>query len=295
MRFPGTGGRPAQTLMASERGVPHTRVGSGDPPGRGAPDPQSGSITVEGLSKTYNTRGGDVIALRDVSFTVPKGEFVSLVGPSGCGKSTVLKIVAGLIPFNTGLVDVAGSPARAGREDCAIMLQSAVMLPWRTVRDNVFLPIEILGLDRERGRRLADQWLDTVGLSNFKDKYPWELSGGMQQRVSLARLLVLEPDIMLMDEPFAALDEFNRERLNFEVIALHEQLHRSMVYVTHNITEAVLVSDQVVVMKPHPGEVVDIVKIDLPRPRTREVLDDPRTTELVSHIRHSLEPHSQPT
>jgi NitT/TauT family transport system ATP-binding protein len=245
-------------------------------------------IVVEELSKSYGTRAGVVEAARDVSFKVPRGKFVSMVGPSGCGKSTVLKIVAGLVPYDRGSVTVDGRPPEPGRPDCGIMFQSAVLLPWRTVLDNVLLPIETFGMDRDAGRVRAHELLETVGLAEFAKRYPWELSGGMQQRVSLARLLVFEPQILLLDEPFAALDEFTRERLNFELARLQEGWRRSVLYVTHNILESVILSDLVVVMKPRPGEVVDIVAVDLPRPRTPEMLDAPRTTELVGQIRQTL-------
>jgi NitT/TauT family transport system ATP-binding protein len=251
------------------------------------------ALRVSTLSKTYLTRAGSVEAVRQISFTAAPGEFVTMVGPSGCGKSTVLKIIAGLETFDSGSVEVAGRPAAAGRRDCGIMLQSPVLFPWRTVLDNVLLPIEVFGLPKGEARRRAAELLDMVGLAEFHDKYPWELSGGMQQRVSLARLLVFDPDVLLMDEPFGALDEFTRERMNFEVASIHEQLRRLVVFVTHNILEAVVLSDKVVVMKPRPGEVVEIVDVDLPRPRGPRTLEEPRTTELVNHIRNVLVHHSE--
>jgi len=251
------------------------------------------AISVRSLNKTYRTRTGVVEAVRGASFDVAESEFVSLVGPSGCGKSTILKIVAGLIPFERGAVEVSGSPARAGRSDVGIMLQAPVLLPWRTVLRNVLLPIEIFrggGVDA-RGR--AHELLSLVGLDGFEDKHPWELSGGMQQRVSLARLLVFEPSTLLMDEPFSALDEFTREKLTLELAGLHTNLQRTVLYVTHNIAEAVFLSDRVVVMKSHPGEIIDVVDVDLPHPRSLELMDDPRTTKLAGRIRrlfqHELE------
>jgi NitT/TauT family transport system ATP-binding protein len=251
------------------------------------------ALRVEELRKTYQTRAGSVEAVRRATFSAAPGEFVTMVGPSGCGKSTVLKIIAGLETFDGGIVEVAGRPAAAGRRDCGIMMQSPVLFAWRTVLANVLLPIEVFGMDKDAAHARAVELLDTVGLSEFHDKYPWELSGGMQQRVSLARLLVFDPDVLLMDEPFGALDEFTRERMNFEVASLHERLRRLVVFVTHNILEAVILSDKVVVMKPRPGEVVEVVDIDLPRPRGPRTLEDPRTTELVNHIRHVLVHHSE--
>jgi NitT/TauT family transport system ATP-binding protein len=234
-----------------------------------------------------------VPAVRDANFAVSEGEFVSLVGPSGCGKSTILKIVAGLIPHERGAVEVAGSPAKAGRSDVGIMLQAPVLLPWRTVMKNVLLPIEIFKGKGAESRQRAQELLTMVGLDGFEDKHPWELSGGMQQRASLARLLVFEPDTLLLDEPFSALDEFTREKLTLELARLHTSLQRTVLYVTHNIAEAVFLSDRVVVMKSHPGEIVDIVDVDLPHPRSLEMLDDQRTTALAGRIRrlfqHELE------
>jgi len=257
---------------------------SGDAPGAGG----QRAISVRSLSKTYTTRRGPVEAVREATFDVANGEFVSLVGPSGCGKSTILKIVAGLIPHNQGTVHVAGTEAKPGRRETGIMFQAPVLLPWRTVLANVLLPTEVFGLNHKQAKERAHDLLDTVGLTGFADKYPWELSGGMQQRASLARVLVYEPEILLMDEPFAALDEFTRERLNVELARIHESLNRSVLYVTHNIQEAVFLSDRVVVMKPHPGEILDIVPTNLPRPRSLDVIDDPHTTQLVTKIRRML-------
>ena len=224
--------------------------------------------------------------MRDVSFDVRAGEFISLVGPSGCGKSTILKMVAGLIPYEGGSIEVSGSPPRAGRREIGIMLQSPVLFPWRTVMNNVLLPIQVFRMDAAEGRRRAQEILDLVGLSGFEQKHPWELSGGMQQRVNLCRLLVFEPAVLLMDEPFAALDEFTRERLNNELASLHEQLHRSVLYVTHNIPEAVFLSDRIVVMGTQPGRVLGIIEVDLPRPRSIEILDSEPVVELVRGVRH---------
>lgn len=254
-----------------------------------APESDGAAVIVEEVTKTYRTRDGVVEAVQDVSFTVPTGHVVSLVGPSGCGKSTVLKMIAGLVQWDRGSIEVAGSPAAAGRPDCGIMLQSAVLLPWRTVWDNVMLPVEVLGLEKEQARAHAKALLELVGLDGFERKHPWELSGGMQQRVSLARLLVFEPQILLMDEPFAALDEFTRERLDAELLRLQEHFHRTLVYVTHNISEAVTLSDAVVVMTPRPGEIIDVVPIELERPRHLDVATTPAGVELITRIRGSLD------
>lgn len=254
-----------------------------------APKSRTGTaISVDNLGKWYTTRDGDVQALRHVSVDVREGEFLSLVGPSGCGKSTLLKVIAGLEPHEQGQVSVRGKPPAPGRRDVGIMLQSPVLLPWRTVLANVLLPSQVHRQNLKDARARAQQALRTVRLEGFMDKHPWELSGGMQQRASLARLLVLDPDVMLLDEPFSALDEFNREKLTLDLAALHQKLHRTAVYVTHNIAESVLLSDRVVVLKPHPGEVLDIVEIDLPRPRDRNTLASPQAVALVTAIRDLL-------
>jgi NitT/TauT family transport system ATP-binding protein len=249
------------------------------------------SVSVTDLDKTYDTRDGTVDAVRGATFDVKEGEFVSLVGPSGCGKSTILQICAGLVPPTRGRVEVGGLPARPGRREVGIMFQAPVLLPWRSVCDNVLLPTEIFRIGKVPARERALELLDLVGLKGFEDKHPWELSGGMQQRASLARVLVSDPNILLMDEPFSALDEFTRERLNLELARIHESLGRTVLYVTHNIEEAVFLSDRVVVMKPHPGEILQIVQTGLPRPRKLEVLQEPRTIELVIEIRRMLFVH----
>jgi len=249
------------------------------------------SISVADLHKTYDTRDGKVDAVRGATFDVQAGEFVSLVGPSGCGKSTILQICAGLVPPTSGTVQVGGVQARPGRREIGIMFQAPVLLPWRSVSANVLLPTEIFGMDKEPARKRALELLDLVGLKGFEDKQPWELSGGMQQRASLARVLVADPDILLMDEPFSALDEFTRERLNLELANIHETFGRTVLYVTHNIEEAVFLSDRVVVMKPHPGEILDIVETGLPRPRKLGVLQEASTIELVIKIRQMLFGH----
>jgi NitT/TauT family transport system ATP-binding protein len=192
------------------------------------------------------------------------------------------------VPQSDGKISVLGAAAKAGRADTGIMLQKPVLLPWRSVKQNILLAAEMYKVDKAEAERRAARLIELVGLEGFADKYPWELSGGMQQRVSLARLLVTDPKVMLLDEPFSALDEFTRERLNLELVALHESLNRSVLYVTHNIQESVLLSDYVVVMKPRPGEIVEIVPIDIPRPRTRETMALPRMTELVNYIRGLL-------
>jgi NitT/TauT family transport system ATP-binding protein len=243
------------------------------------------AVELTGVGKRFWTRSGPVDAILDATFSVQNGEFVSLVGPSGCGKSTLLKIIAGLLPFDRGAVQVGGAPARAGREEVGIMLQSAVLFPWRTVMQNVLLPVEVFHRDRATGRARAREILELVGLATFSEKYPKELSGGMQQRASLSRLLVYDPSILLMDEPFGALDEFTRLRLNFELAAIHERFHKTVVFVTHNIAEAVFLSDRVVAMSAHPGRIVRVVDITLPRPRTPQMVDSPEMASCMRELR----------
>ena len=250
-------------------------------------------IEVRSLGKTYESTRGPVVALRNASFSVRRGEFVSLVGPSGCGKSTLLHIAAGLIDHTAGEVLVSGTPPKSGRRDIGIMLQKPVLFPWRTVLKNVLLPAEILKLDKEETTQRARDLLKTVGLEGFEDKYPWELSGGMRQRVSLVQGLVADAAILFMDEPFSAVDEFTRERLNGELASLHETLGRTTLYVTHNIQEAVFLSDRIVTMKPRPGEVLEIIDVDLPRPRRLELLGDAHTAHLVTRVRKALAQHAE--
>jgi NitT/TauT family transport system ATP-binding protein len=245
-------------------------------------------VDVRGVGKSYMTRSGGVDAVRDVSFSVSDGEFVALVGPSGCGKSTILKMVAGLVSYDLGEIEVAGAKARAGRSEVGMMLQAPVLFPWRTVRQNVLLPLEVFGKDMNAGRRRAEEIIQLVGLAGFEEKYPWELSGGMQQRVNLSRLLVFEPSILLMDEPFASLDEFTRERLNLEIASLHERFHRSVIFVTHNIPEAVFLSDRVLVMSPRPGTIAGEVTSTLPRPRVASLIDSEPMVKTVRAVRALL-------
>ena len=264
-------------------GVTQSASASATAAGGGGP-----AISVRDLDKTYQTRDGAVEAVRGANFDVRDGEFVALVGPSGCGKSTLLQICAGLIQHTAGSVQVAGEPAKPGRRDVGMMFQAPVLLPWRTVMDNILLPTEVFRIDKKSAAETARELIELVGLEGFEEKYPWELSGGMQQRASLARLLVYEPDILLMDEPFSALDEFTRERLNLELARIHESLGRTVLYVTHNIEESVFLADRIVVMKPHPGEILDIVDSGLPRPRSLEALEEQTTVDLVIRIRHML-------
>lgn len=245
---------------------------------------------IEGrnVSKVYATATEPLLALSDVSFNIRAGEFVSLVGPSGCGKSTLLSILGGLEEKTDGTLVLGGKHHDAPRADIGMMFQTSVLFPWRTVRENVLLPGIILGLDRAQQSRRCDKLLDMVGLNGFGDRYPSELSGGMRQRVGLARLLAHDPSVLLMDEPFGALDEFTRETMNVELLRIWEATRKTVVFVTHNIGEAVFLSDRVFVMTPRPGRLEGIVEVDLPRPRTTTIMRDTRYSELVFDIRRML-------
>lgn len=246
------------------------------------------SITFEKVSKHYTTASGDLPVLVDVDLQIAAGEFVALVGPSGCGKSTLLKIIAGLIPYNDGRVMVGGSPPKEGRRDVGFMLQRAVLMPWRTVRENVLLPFDIAGQKGSKAKERVDHLLHLVGLTSSADFNPWELSGGMQQRVALARALALDPGVMLMDEPFGALDEFKREHLNVEVAKMHDDMDKTTILVTHSIAEAVLMADRVVCLGARPGRVVADIRVDLPRPRSATLINTPRFQELNLEVRGAL-------
>jgi NitT/TauT family transport system ATP-binding protein len=242
---------------------------------------------------TYGGRGQQVHALSGVSLDIADGEFVSLLGPSGCGKSTLLRLVGDLLQPTAGTIQVRGKSATRSRRDrnYGMVFQAPVLYDWRTVAKNVQLPLEIMKLPRgervERTRRL----LALVGLQEFESKYPWELSGGMQQRVSIARALSFQPSILLMDEPFGALDEMTRDRLNLELLNIWSQTGTTIVFVTHSLPEAVFLSDRIVVMSPRPGRIQAVVSVDLPRPRDPDIREDPAYFRLVAEARHRLAEH----
>jgi len=221
-------------------------------------------ITVRNVTKRYQTRGGSVLALKDISFDVDKGEFVSLVGPSGCGKTTLLKIIGGLLPKTSGTVLVNGTEVTGPLSNVGMVFQQPVLLEWRNVIGNILLPIEILGLDLNEYEEKARKILELMDLKGFEDKYPSELSGGMAQRVSIARALIYDPEILLMDEPFGALDALTRISLNYELLRIWEKKRKTILFVTHNVEEAVFLSTKVVVLSKRPSEVLDVVPIHLP-------------------------------
>jgi NitT/TauT family transport system ATP-binding protein len=245
-------------------------------------------VSINNLSKVFG-RGG-LTALQDINVEVGRGEFVSLIGPSGCGKSTLLRIVGDIIEPTTGSVTVNGKPARRARldHDYGIVFQSPVLYDWRTVTKNIALPLEMLGWDRSRRSKRVKQMLELVELENFGNHHPWQLSGGMQQRVSIARAFSFSPALLLMDEPFGALDEMTRERLNMELLQIWAEIGSTVIFVTHSIQEAVFLSTQVAVMSARPGRIAGIVPIDLPQPRTATTREEPRFFELVTEVRERL-------
>ena len=245
-------------------------------------------VSIRDVSKSFV--GGQVQALQDIALEVRPREFVSLIGPSGCGKSTLLRIIGDLITPSAGEVTVNGKPARQARldRDYGIVFQDAVLYDWRTVAKNIALPLELAGWNRARRQERVGAMLELVELTGFESRYPWQLSGGMQQRVSIARALSFSPALLLMDEPFGALDEMTRERLNGELLQIWDETGCTVVFVTHSIAEAVFLSTRVVVMSPRPGRIAQIVEVDLPHPRTRDTREDARFFELVTKVREAL-------
>jgi NitT/TauT family transport system ATP-binding protein len=242
-------------------------------------------IRIANLHKVYGSTGSSVLALEDVSLEIGLGEFVSVVGPSGCGKSTLLRILAGLIPPSSGEVWFGDSRIHGPRRDVGVVFQSPVLFPWRTVLENVLVPVDVQRLDRNRGIARARELLALVGLAEFEARFPAELSGGMQQRVGIARALVHDPAMLLMDEPFGALDAMTREHMNVELQRLWMSKGKTVLFITHSISEAVLLSDRVVVMTPRPGRFTEVLRIALPRPRTLEMMSTPGFGDCVRRIR----------
>lgn len=250
-------------------------------------------IKIEDLSMVYQDKKGGkpVNALKDINLEIREGEFISLLGPSGCGKTTLLRIIADLLQPTQGKVTVRGQTPREIRlqKKYGVVFQNPVLYDWRTVRRNVCMPMELLGMRKAERTARVTKMLDLVGLSNFGKHYPYELSGGMQQRVGIARALAIRPEILLMDEPFSALDEFTREKLNFDLLDIWKKTNKTIVFVTHNISEAVFLSDRVVVLSPHPGRVSAIIDINMPRPRTMESKQTQQFYDYITKIRNSFE------
>ena len=255
----------------------------------------SAAIEISGLSLSFDTADGPVQALSEVDLRISRGDFVSFIGPSGCGKTTLLRVVADLERPTGGAIRVNGmSPheARAGRA-YGYVFQAPALYPWRTVARNIALPLEIMGFSRaEREARVA-KGLELVNLSGFGAKYPWQLSGGMQQRASIARALSFDPDLLLMDEPFGALDEIVRDMLNQQLLRLWEVTGKTVLFVTHSIPEAVFLSTRIVVMSPRPGRICDVIECNFPRDRTLEIRETPEFIAVANRVRRGLrEGHS---
>jgi NitT/TauT family transport system ATP-binding protein len=245
-------------------------------------------IVVEDVQKIFKGGAKSVHALAGVSFGVDEGSFVSIVGPSGCGKSTLLKIIAGLVPGSAGRIAVGGAPVEGPLENVGMVFQAPVLLKWRTVAANIMLPVEFAGLDRGVHRDKARALIRLVGLEGFEEMPPYELSGGMQQRVSLCRALVTDPRLLLMDEPFGALDAMTRDELDLELLRICGEKKMTVLFVTHNIQEAVFLSDEVVVMSPRPGKVIEKISVGLPRPRTLEMMSGAEFGRYTLRIRGML-------
>jgi NitT/TauT family transport system ATP-binding protein len=254
--------------------------------------PGADVVQISKVGKVFGAtnRGGGVEALRDIDLTIRQGEFISLIGPSGCGKSTLLRLIGDLTQPSSGSVTVNGKPAHRARldRDYGIVFQAPVLFDWRTVEKNVQLPMEVSGVSAGERHERAREMLDLVELGSFAGHRPWQLSGGMQQRVAIARALALKPQILLMDEPFGALDEMTRERMNLELLRVWQATGTTIVFVTHSIPEAVFLSTRVVVMSARPGRITNIVDIDLPRERNVDTRELPRYFELVTQVRESL-------
>ncbi|MBI5034776.1 MAG: ABC transporter ATP-binding protein [Chloroflexi bacterium] len=241
-------------------------------------------IRFQDLNKIYKTKNGDVQAVLDVNLDIKKSEFVAVVGPSGCGKTTILKMLAGLVPYSSGTITIDGKRVDKPQTDVGIVFQDAIMLDWRDVFSNVMLQIDIRKMDHAKFQPVAMDLLKKTGLEGFERKKPYELSGGMRQRVSICRALVHDPPLLLLDEPFGALDALTREQISMDIQRLWMEKRKTALHITHSIPEAVLLADRVVVMSPRPGRIVEIIDIDLPRPRRLDKLP-PRFNDYSGHIR----------
>jgi NitT/TauT family transport system ATP-binding protein len=243
-------------------------------------------ISVKELNKTYGTReGAPIYALSNVSLEITRGEFVTVVGPSGCGKTTLLKILAGILKKSSGTILVNGNPINAPSRQLGVVFQEPLLLPWRNILQNIMVPVEIQGRDRAKFGAAAQQLLTLVGLEGFEQKYPRELSGGMQQRVGIARALIHDPDLLLMDEPFGALDARTREQMNLELMDIWSEKKKTILLITHSIAEAVFLADRIVVMSPRPGRIAEIIVVDLPRPRHLEIINTDVFGAYVKRVR----------
>jgi NitT/TauT family transport system ATP-binding protein len=248
--------------------------------------PNPALIRIENLEKRFSSRSGElVIALSNINLDIADRQFISVVGPSGCGKTTLLRILAGLEKPSSGEVYSGGELIAGPRDDAGVVFQQAVLLPWNTVLDNVLLPAQLKGDKSADTIKRAQHLLAFMGLQDFARKYPFELSGGMQQRVAICRALMRNPKILLMDEPFGALDAMTRESMNMELMRVWSEERKTVIFITHSIPEAVLLGDRVVVMSPRPGRISEIVDVDIARPRSLQTMGTPRFGELCDHIR----------
>ena len=252
----------------------------------GVPDATSAYVALNNVGKTYASSRGPIPALVDINLDIRPHEFVSVVGPSGCGKSTLLKLVAGLEGVSAGSVRVAGRPLDGPPDRLGVVFQRDVLLDWRTILDNVLLSIELVRRPRADERDRARALLERFGLGGFEHRFPWELSGGMRQRASICRALLADPELLLMDEPFGALDAMTRDDLNVELAQIWQDTRKTLLFITHSIVEAVFLSDRVVMMSKAPGKIVDTITIDLPRPRRLAVRDSAEFAAYVQRIRH---------
>ena len=246
-------------------------------------------ISVKNLEKEYITSTGEIVhALSNINLDISEGEFVSVVGPSGCGKSTLLKILSGLLAKTSGLVTLNNTAIEGPRNDVGIVFQDPVLLLWRTVLQNTLLPSEILNLDSKVTTKRAKELINLVGLDGFEDKFPHEFSGGMKQRNSIIRALIHDPSLLLMDEPFGALDAMTREQMNLELQRIWLESKKTVFFITHSIPEAVFLGDRIVVMTARPGKIAEIIPVDIPRPRDLKTMGDPEFVSLTQRIRGLL-------
>lgn len=243
-------------------------------------------VSITSVGKSYGSVRGPVHALQDISLDVREAEFVSILGPSGCGKSTLLKCVAGLEPVSSGSIALHGRPLSGPPKSMGMVFQRDVLLDWRTILDNVLITAEFAGIPRAAVKGRAMQLLRRFGLDGYEGRHPWELSGGMRQRVSICRALLCDPELLLMDEPFGALDAMTRDDLNLELARIWQDARKTVLFVTHGIIEAIFLSDRVVMMDRNPGRIVEVVDIDLPRPRHLSVRETPEFARYAAHIRH---------
>lgn len=260
------------------------------PVGIAAVKPETLAVAARGISLTFKTADGEVEALANVDLDVASGDFVSFIGPSGCGKTTLLRLIADLEQPTAGTISVNGlrpEDARLHRH-YGYIFQAAALYPWRTIERNVALPLEIMGYDAVERRERVQRYLKLVNLTGFERKFPWQLSGGMQQRASIARALSFEPALLLMDEPFGALDEIVRDHLNEQLLRLWNQTKKTVLFVTHSIPEAVFLSSKIVVMSPRPGRIIDVIACEFPRDRTLEIREMPEFIKIAQQVRAGL-------